>query len=334
MDFFRLSNGVRVVLVPMPGVESVAIGTFVGAGSRNETNDQAGISHFIEHLAFKGTTKYPTQLHTSYLEGLGAVQNAVTSLDYTSYFCKIPADKWAEGFDVVADLTLAPLFPEAEIQPEKKVIIEEIKWSEDHPDDLIGDVLQRCLYGTHPLGHQVAGTAETVTGLTREKLLEYHQDQYSAGNLVVAVAGKIPDVHKLKLAIEDRFGSLVAKAAPTPQGFQDLQSLPRVEVEIKPQLNQTFIALAVRGLAVDSPKRFALGVLNAYLGRGATSRFYQEIREKRGLCYSISSGDSRLRDTGYWGVFAGLNSQKLSEAVEAILEEMHKVKTNLIPEEE
>jgi predicted Zn-dependent peptidase len=330
MEFYKLANGVRVVLVPMPGVESLAVGVYAGTGSRFETEENNGISHFIEHMAFKGTAKFPTPRAISHLEGLGAIQNAVTSLDYTSYYCKIPADLWKQGLEVVTDLALKPLFPEPEIEIERGVILEELKWAHDRPDELIGDKLQESLFPNHPLGRNILGTEKALKSINRSQFMEYHQTHYTAGNLVVAMAGKIPDPEAVKAAVELWYGHLPSLPPSTFIPFDDTQPANVTFVESKTNLQQVFVALAVRGVTNQDPRRFTLGVLNSYLGRGFTSRFYEEIREKRGLCYSIHSGDNRLHDTGYWAVFAGLNKERLNEAITAILKEMSLTKQKLI----
>ncbi len=330
MEFYKLPNGVRVVLVPMSGVESLAVGVYAGTGSRFETEENNGISHFIEHMAFKGTAKFPTSRAVSQLEGLGAIQNAVTSLDYTSYYCKIPADLWKQGLEVVTELALKPLFPETEIEVERGVILEELKWAHDRPDELIGDKLQESLFPNHPLGRNILGTEKALKSIDRAKFLEYHQAHYTAGNLVVAMAGKIPDSDVVKAVIEQWYGQLPTQPAAQFIPYEQAQSAAVTFIEPKPNLQQVFVALATRGVTNQDPRRFALGVLNSYLGRGFTSRFYEEIREKRGLCYSIHSGDNRLQDTGYWAVFAGLNKDRLDEAITAILNEMKLTKEKLI----
>lgn len=326
MEFYKLKNGVRVVLVPMLGVQSVAAGVYVGTGSRYETVQNNGISHFTEHMVFKGTQKFPTTQDVSYLEGLGAIQNAATSLDYTQFYCKIPKDKWREGLEVVKELAVNPLFPAPEVEMERNVILEEIKWLNDHPDDLIGDVLQETLFASHPLGMPIIGRPEVISSLSQQDFIDFHGRFYGPDNLVVALAGKIDDLTEVKNQIEEWFGKLPSSNRPVFDQFKSTQTKPIVKIVAKPTLNQAFIALAVPGLSNHDPRRFALSVLNSYLGQGFTSRFYLEIREKRGLCYTISSGENRLDDTGYWGVFAGLNHGKLPEAITAILQEMRLVK--------
>jgi predicted Zn-dependent peptidase len=334
MEYYKLNNGLRVVLVPMPGVESVATGIYVGTGSRYETAQNNGISHFTEHMVFKGTEKFPTTRDVSYLEGLGAMQNAATSLDYTQFYCKIPADRWREGMEVVKELATKPIFPAPDIEMERNVILEEIKWLNDHPDDLIGDVMQEALFPNHPLGMPIIGRPDVIKKLTQEDFVQFHRQFYTPGNMVVALAGKIIDPDGVKSQIEEWFGSMQPAQKPDFHPFVQEQKAPAVKMLTKSTLNQAFIALAVPGLSNNDPRRFALSVLNSYLGQGFTSRFYLEVREKRGLCYTISSGEHRLVDTGYWGVFAGLNHDKLPEAITAILQELRLVKDKPISEKD
>lgn len=207
-DFYRLENGVRVILVPMQGVESVGVGVYVGTGSRYETKEVNGISHFLEHMAFKGTKNYPTHKETSYLEGLGAIQNAWTDVDATAYWCKIPADRWEEALRLAADLAINPTVPEKDLEIERGVVLEEINRKEDRPDELVGEELGKLMFGGNPLGMTVLGEAEVIKKLSRKDFMDYHDRQYVSGNFVVTIAGKISQITNLKSQITIIFGSL------------------------------------------------------------------------------------------------------------------------------
>src|SRR3989344_2302447 len=173
-DFYTLRNGVRVMLVPMEGVQSTAVGVYTGTGSRYESPQINGISHFLEHMAFKGTKKFPTHKDTSYLEGLGAIQNAWTDVDATSFWCKIPSDKWREGLELVKELVLYPTIPVGDLEIERGVVLEEINWKEDRPDEIAGEVLMELMFAGNSLGLTTLGRPEVIKKVTREDFLAYH----------------------------------------------------------------------------------------------------------------------------------------------------------------
>lgn len=331
--FTRLKNGTRVILVPMEGVESTAVGVYVQTGSRYETPRINGISHFLEHMVFKGTKKFPTHTDTSYLEGLGAIQNAWTSMDATSYWCKIPADKWREGLELVKELAVHPLFPEKELEIERGVILEEINRREDRPDEISGEELMRLMYPSSSLGMTILGEPEVIKSVSRQDFVDYHALQYKPGRMVVAMAGKV-DTDAAMKAIEEWFGELPAESGQDFTPFVDTQKSPAISFYKKDTAAQAHIELAVRGLTDADPRRFPLSLLTAYLGQGLSSRLFIEVREKRGLCYTIRASQERFSDTGVWSVYAGLNTDKLADAIKAILAEMKRVKHEKLTEDE
>jgi predicted Zn-dependent peptidase len=216
------------------------------------------------------------------------------------------------------------------MEVERGVILEELRGSQDRPDELVSDLIQERLFPNHPLGRNILGTEPSLKNLTADSFAKYHAAHYTSRNLVVAVSGQLKDVEAIKATIEAWFGGLEAQPAPTFSKFTDDQKQVESKIVTKPELQQAFLAMAVKGITNNDPRRFAMGVLNSYLGRGFTSRFYEQIREKRGLCYSIHSGDDRFADTGYWAVFAGLNKDRLDEAASAIVAEMKLVRDQLI----
>lgn len=330
MENYKLANGVQVVLVPMPGVQSTAIGVYVRTGSRYETPEINGISHFTEHMVFKGTKNYPTTKDTSSLEGMGAIQNAWTDVDGTSYWCKIPADHWQKGLDLIKDLALYPLFPKNELEIERGVILEEINRYEDQPDERVGDVLMELMYQPNPLGMRILGRPEVIKKLTQADFQAYHTNHYQPEKLLVVMAGKL-DTPAIKSEIDKHFAGLTKNTSSDYQVYKDNQTESQIKVYPKDTAEQAHIELAVRGLSSSDPRRFALSILNSVLGAGLSSRLFIEIREKKGLCYSISSGTASFRDTGLWSVHAGLNTSRLEEAITTILVEMKKVTTELVP---
>ncbi|KKU79368.1 MAG: Peptidase M16 domain protein [Candidatus Amesbacteria bacterium GW2011_GWA2_47_70] len=316
-----------MVLVPMSGVQSVAVGVYIGTGSRYEDTKNNGISHFLEHMVFKGTKKFPTHKDTSYLEGLGAIQNAWTDVDATAYWCKLPSNRWRQGLEMVKELALYPTIPNKDLQIERGVILEEIQRRNDRPDELAGEALQKLMFPDNALGWMTLGQPEVIKSLSRADFLRYHQSQYKSDNIVVAVAGEIRN-WKLEIRdlIEDWFGGLAKEKAGLCQPFIDKQNAAAFKVQNKKLANQAHVELGVRGVNVTDPRRFALTLLTSYLGQGLSSRLFMELREKRGLCYAVHASESRWQDTGEWDVYAGVNIDKLEGAVEGILNELRRIK--------
>ncbi len=331
-EFYRLENGTRVVLVPMEGVQSMAVGVYVATGSRFETPKINGISHFLEHMVFKGTNKFPTHTDTSFLEGLGAIQNAWTDVDATAYWCKVPADKWREALDLMKELALYPTLPEKDLEIERGVILEEINRREDRPDEMVSEELYKLMFDKNPLGMTVLGEPEVIKNVSRQDFVDYHTRQYVTENLVVAVAGKMEDGGaNVKKVIEEWFGTLPKKSGQDLVRVDMQQKGAKTLVTKKELAQQAHVEVAFPGLTVADPDRFALSVLTSYLGHGLSSRLFIELREKRGLCYAVQASDEKYEDTGIWGVYAGLNIAKLEDAVEAILTETYRLKKEVLP---
>lgn len=333
-DFYRLENGVRVMLVPMEGVQSIGVGVYVQTGSRYETERINGISHFLEHMAFKGTKKFPTHTDTSYLEGLGAIQNAWTDVDATAYWTKIPADKWREGLEVVKELALYPTIPQKDLEIERGVILEEINRRDDRPDEIVSEELQKLMYAANPLGRMILGKPEVIKSVTRQDFLDYHDSQYVSDRLAVVLAGKIPDTGMVKQQIEEWFGGLTKNKGRNFEKVDDSQTKPGVSILQKKLAAQVHIELGVRGVNDDDERRFALAVLTSYLGQGLSSRLFIELREKRGLCYSVHASSQNLSDVGIWSVYAGVALPKMEAAISAIWEEMKRLRDVKLTDEE
>ena len=333
-EFYRLKNGVRVVLVPMSGVKSVAVGVYVGTGSRYETAGNNGISHFLEHMVFKGTKKFPTSKDTSYLEGLGAIQDAWTDIDATAYWCKLPSDRWREGLEMVHELALYPTIPNKDLEIERGVVLEEIARRNDRPDELVAEALQGLMFPGNALGWTTLGRSEIIKSLSRADFLQYHQSQYKSDNLVVAIAGNISQRSVLSAQIKDWFGGVPEGKSGGFEKFRDEQKQPRLKVRQQKLANQVHLELGVGGVNVTDPRRFALTLLTSYLGQGLSSRLFMELREKRGLCYAAHASESRWRDTGEWDVYAGVNIDKLEGALKGILNELSRTKEIKLTEDE
>jgi predicted Zn-dependent peptidase len=328
-----LDNGLRLVTAAMPHTRSVSICFFVGAGSRYETGRQAGISHFTEHLLFKGTEKRPTPAEIcAAVEGVGGILNAGTDKELTIYWCKVAQPHFALAFDVLADMLLNSRFDPEDIEKERQVIIEEINMSLDSPSQRVGMLIDELLWPAHPLGRDIAGSKKSVSGITREMLLGYLARRYQPGNTVLAIAGAIRPREVIEMVRRATAGW--KDGSPRPGKYAPYLEKPfrRVLIE-KRDTEQVQMILALPGIALTHPDRFKIDLLNIVLGEGMSSRLFTEIRDKLGLAYSIQSYAEHFLDTGTLTVSAGVDEKNLRVAVRAILEELAKLK-EVIPEAE
>ncbi len=320
-----LKNGLNVVIVPIMEVESVTTMVMVGAGSRYETHENSGISHFLEHMAFKGTKKRPTAREISTLvDGAGAESNAFTGKEYTGYYIKSAAHRVLLSFDILSDMLANLLLDPKEIEKEKGVIIEEINLYEDTPPRKISDVYEALLYGDTPMGWDIAGRKEVIRSIKRGNLVSYMKKFYSASNMVIVVAGKV-DVDKILKSIEKYFG---AHPTFTTSGYKSetsTQEDPAVAVQYK-KTDQTHFGLGVRTVGItDEKNKFPLTVLSAILGGGMSSRLFSEVREKRGLAYYVRTGSEHYLDCGHLTTFIGSDPKRIDQAIEVVVEEYKKV---------
>lgn len=316
-----LPNGLTVISVPMPSFESATALIMVGAGSRYETSKNNGISHFLEHMAFKGTKARPTYLEIAGLiDGIGGEFNAFTSKEYTGYYVKAGKNNIEVVIDLLSDMVQNSLLDSAEIEKEKGVIIEEINLYEDTPMRHIGDIFERLLYGDTPLGWDTAGEKDIIRSLKREDFVAYMKSLYSPENMTVIFAGGIETKAAEKLA-EKYLGSLkkfkTAKALP----IKEAQSKPAVTIKHK-VTEQAHLALGVRTVPLDSKDRYPLSVLASILGGGMSSRLFSEVREKRGLAYYVRASSDHYEDAGSLVVTAGVDPKRIFEAVEVIASEL------------
>lgn len=332
-DFYRLPNGVRVVLVPMQGVESVALGVYVGSGTRDESWQTNGLAHFLEHMVFKGTKALPTRQDTSLAEKYGAVQNGWTYSQATAYWCKLPADKWRLGLEVQKELSLYPLLKDSDLKQERGVIMEEIHRRDDDPESKVWEVFDQARYPKSSLGWSTLGREEVIKQVQIAEFKDFHRQNYVSGNLLVAMAGKMDNKNKVKHQIQKWFGGL-QEAKGLNRRQQKEATGPRVEIATKADAKQAHIVLGVGAFDMGDRRRFALGVLNRILGYGLSSRLFMEIREKRGLAYSIHSDYELERDYGHFAVYAGLKVEKLALAIKAIVGELRKCTRELVPPDE
>jgi len=320
-----LDNGLRVITGTMPHSRSVSIAFLVGAGSCYESQQEAGISHFSEHLFFKGTQRRPTAKEISQdIEGTGGMINASTDKEATIFWCKVASAHFPTALDVLSDLLLNSRFDRADIEKERQVVIEEINMNLDLPQQKVGMLIDELLWPEQPLGREVAGTKETVSGINRGQMLSYIDRRYVPNNIVVSVAGNIQ--HEQVVAqIEALLDNWSAKEVAIQYVADDRQTHPRLRTEFK-EGAQAHLCLAVHGFSRCHQQRFVLDLLNTVLGGGMSSRLFTEIREHKGLAYDIHSYVEHFLDSGSFVVYAGVDPAKVGIAVEAILGELSKLK--------
>ena len=329
----RLANGLRIVTTPMPTAQSVNVCIFAGVGSRMEERRTNGVCHFLEHMLFKGSAKRPTALDISQaIEGAGGVLNAFTGKEYTGYWAHVPYDRLELAVDVLADMVYHPLLDSAEIDRERTVVQQEIRRSHDQPSAWTSELLSRACYGDQPIGWSIAGTEESVQAMVREDFLAHIQTWYAPENIVVSIAGNTTPEQVVAL-VEERLATLESRAIPAFAPATPGLPPERVQVESR-DTDQSNLALGLRALSRSDPDRYILRILNTVLGQGMSSRLFKEVRERRGLAYSVGSSLSRHQDTGVLGISAGVSPQNVEEAMRVILEEVFKLTTEPVPDDE
>jgi len=332
-ELTTLDNGLRILTVSMPHFQSVSIGFLFNVGSRYECDELAGASHFIEHMLFKGTARRPTALHIAEaIEGKGGVFNANTGLETTLYWAKVAAPHMCEALDVLSDMLMCARFDPAEVEKERTVIVEEINYAHDSPDSLADILVNQLQWPNHPVGRDVAGTRESVGGLSRDALLGYLAGHYRPGRAILAVAGRVSHAEAVDWAREH-----LTEWAPGPSvAYEPAPAEPSgrgVRVEHK-RTEQVHLDLSFAGLSRHNPDRFALRLLNAVLGDGMMSRLFQEVRERLGLAYSVDSFVSELQDTGAVGVYAGVAPNRVEETLGSIVAQLDRLRQEPVPEDE
>ena len=325
-------NGLRVLTSCMPHTRSVSVSLYLGAGSRYEAPEVAGISHFVEHLLFKGTTKRPRPEDVSgAIENLGGLHNGATDREITSYWCKVARPHFLVGLDVLLDMVHHSKFDPEEVEKERKVIIEEISMVQDSPPELAGLLIDQTMWPDQPLGRDVGGTRETVNGITRSMLVEYLNHQYGPGNAVISIAGDVEHAEAIE-ALEPSLNEWTPRQPGSLYPTLESQTGPRVSV-INRKTEQAHLCLALPGLSTLHPDRYVLALLNTVLGEGSTSRLFLEVRERRGLAYDIHSYVSHFLDAGALTVYAGVDPKNASDTLRVVLDQLLRLRTG-IPEEE
>jgi predicted Zn-dependent peptidase len=310
----RLDSGLRVVTEELPGLRSVTLGAWVGSGARDEAAHEWGASHFLEHLLFKGTDKRSAREIAEAVESVGGEMNAFTTHEQTVFYVRVPDSQLACGFDVLADVLWAPAFRDSDVESERRVILEEIGMRDDTPDDLVHELFAEALFPQHPLGREVLGSDASITAMARETLAAYHGAHYRPANVVFAGAGNLG---------HDELLALIAARFPT--GGDDRPPRPRPEPGPARSLaldtrdtEQAHVVVGMRALPALDPDRYALTIVNQVLGGGMSSRLFQEVREARGLAYSVYSYSANFDDTGFLAVYAGTAPERVRETLDVI----------------
>ncbi len=323
--FETLPSGIRVLLAPMADVKSVTTMIFVAAGSRYETPEISGISHFLEHMFFKGTKKRPTSRHISEIvDAVGGEFNAGTSKEYTVYYVKAASSHLKLSLDVLSDMMLGSKFDAKEIESEKGVILEELKMYEDMPMRDIDEIYEGLVYGDQPLGWKTVGSRATISATTRTKMLKYKESLYTQDNIIIGLAGNF-DADKARAMIDKYFAGLPKHKKVTWQPLTGRQTKPRV-LFIPKKVEQAHLCLGVRGFARGDKDEYAAKVMNVVLGSNMSSRLFIELREKHKLCYYVHSSINTYHDAGSFDIQAGVDLNRIELAVERILHELKKIR--------
>jgi predicted Zn-dependent peptidase len=313
----ELETGERIISERVPGVRSVALGFWIGAGSRDETDARAGVSHFIEHMLFKGSSRYSAQEIAELFDELGGELNAATSRETTVVYSRIPDDRLERALDVMADMVYRPVF--TDVDSEREVVLEEIAMVEDTPNDLVHDIAAEAVFGSHPLGRPVIGSADVISSVSRRALAGYHRRAYQGQKIVLAAAGNVRHDDLAALLEERRNGASSGPGLARKPARSN--GRPSVLFQRK-DTEQYHVCLSAPGISRLDERRFAASLMDAIVGGSASSRLFQEIREKRGMAYSVYSYSSQYADAGQIGVYVGTREDNLAECLEITVAEL------------
>ena len=316
-----LPGGERIITERIDGVRSAAIGLWIGAGSRDEPLAKAGVSHFIEHLLFKGSERFDAVRIAELFDAMGGELNAATSRETTVVYTRVPDDHIDVALDVMTDMVFSPAL--TDIDSEREVVLEEIAMVDDNPQDLVHDLAAEAVFGVHPLGRPVIGRAEVIASISRRSLLGYHRGAYVGPNVVLAAAGNV-DHRRIAAALAEHRNGGTAASPGHPRKPAGRLPLPALRFQRK-NTEQYHVCLAGPGLQRDDPRRYASALLDAILGGSASSRLFQEIREKRGMAYSVYTYGSQYLDAGQIGIYVGTREENLCECLDVIAAELHDV---------
>lgn len=325
-----LDNNTQILVEQVPHVRSVALGFWVDVGSRDESTDNNGISHFIEHLLFKGTEKRTAKQIAEALDAVGGQLNAFTTKEYTCYYAKVLDEHFDLAVDLLCDMMFYSKFGQEDIDRERNVIIEEIKMYEDAPDELVHDIFASSIWQGHPLGRPIIGTAEVIEQLSRQKIVDFYKTHYKPSNLIVTVAGNIEKneaLGKLRPILEAQKGHTPARTLAVPSFAQDVTCRSK-------ETEQVHLCVGTPGLSLKDERSYTFQVLNTILGGGLSSRLFQEIREQRGLVYSVYSYHSSYHDTGLFCIYAGLSKQNVDEVLALVFKQVEDIRLHSVGAEE
>ncbi|MFQ5966751.1 MAG: M16 family metallopeptidase [Acidimicrobiia bacterium] len=329
-DLTTLPGGLRVITEEMTGVRSVAIGCWIDTGTRDELPNEAGASHFLEHLLFKGSKSLSAQEISEAFDSMGAQANAFTSKEQTCFWARLLDDDLPRGMKLLAEMLRRPAFRPDEIDSERKVVIEEINMNEDDPSDTAHEQFLEALFEGHSLAHPVLGTRDSITSMGRDDLSNYWQRRYNASSTVIALAGSLQHDDVVTLVGELFEGW---EGGDVPHDIGDVPVMPKVRLTER-DTEQANVVVGGRGLTRDDPRRFADAVMSHILGGGMSSRLFRKIREEKGLAYAVFSFGIRFADTGGWGVFVGTTPGLTSTALGLISEELDLMEADGVSEEE
>ncbi|MFA6446299.1 MAG: pitrilysin family protein [Candidatus Paceibacterota bacterium] len=328
-----LKNGLRVIVVPMKDNPTVTVLAMVETGSKYESKEINGLSHFLEHMTFKGTTKRPSAfVITKELDGIGARYNAFTGEEYTGYYAKADKKHFGKILDVVSDMYLNPIFPEKEIEKEKGVIKEEINMYEDLPQQSIGWEFMKLLYGDTPAGRSVLGLKENIDRMSRHHFIDYRKAHYVAEATMVVVSGNIKTTNAIK-GVEKAFQSITTSSKSGKEKVVESQTAPRIALKYK-DTDQTHIVLGLRTFDTYNKKKTIMSVLRAVISGGMSSRLFQKLRDEMGVCYYVHASHDTFTDHGYFAIAAGVDTARIKEVIQVLLSELRRLTVELVPKEE
>jgi len=328
-----LPNGLRIITIPTKGNPAATVMVMTETGSKYETKAENGLSHFIEHMCFKGTPKRPSSaIVNKELDAMGAMSNAMTSEEYTGYYAKAEKKHWKQILDVISDMYLHPNFPEKDLETERGVILQEISMYEDLPQEKVGLFLQSLLYGDTPVGRWIAGTKESVSKLKHKSFIEYHKKHYVAEGTIVVVSGDINEL-EIKKEVQKLFKDISIKKKPGKEKVVEKQTEPKMALASK-KTDQTHIVLGVRTYPAKDKRQTTMDVLAGVLGGGMSSRLFHKLRDEMGACYYVHAGTNDFTDHGYFYIATGIENQRAEEVINVLLSECRRLKTELVSPEE
>jgi len=325
-----LNNGINILTEELPHVRSVAVGFFVDVGSRDETEEISGVSHFIEHMMFKGTDKRSAKDIAEALDAVGGQLNAFTTKEFTCYYARVLDEHFDLAVDVLSDMVFNSKFDQQDIDRERNVIIEEIKMYEDTPDELVHDIFARSMWNGHALGRPIIGTADVISSITREQIIDYYHKYYDPSKLVIAVAGNIEHnrvVEKLQPLFEGKKSKHSDRKLILPKPHRSVVCRSK-------DTEQVHLCIGTPGLKLSDDNYYVLQVINTILGGGPSSRFFQEIREQRGLVYTVFSYHTSYHDAGLFCIYSGLSKENIDKVLELVLKQIWDIQNNGASKEE